>query len=213
MLLLAVFGMALLLLALAAIPLHALAGISDELVARRSQLDTRRLRAKTTASSWTDGRVQNGVTYQYDLVPVDAAGNPGTEASRKARPTGFRTPKNGTTLSTPIAISWVDVPKSDYSNIQVWRVRNSQLTRKILSVWPKETDFTLLSHWRYQGQEHRHRHGRTYRIYGWPGFGSVSGANYGKSYGWVSSRFAEMTRSVRPDSSDDIAARRGSTAP
>jgi hypothetical protein len=38
MLLLAVFSMALLLLALAAIPLHALAGISDELVARRSQV-------------------------------------------------------------------------------------------------------------------------------------------------------------------------------
>jgi Bacterial Ig-like domain len=144
-----------------------------------------RLRVKTTSSSWTDKRVQNGVTYQYDLVPLDRAGNRGPELTRKARPSGFRTPKNGATLSAPIGISWIHVSNSDYSNIQVWRVQSSLTPQKILSVWPKDNDYTLRSRWRYLGQEHRLRHGWTYRIYGWPGFGSIANAKYGKSYGWV----------------------------
>jgi hypothetical protein len=147
-----------------------------------SAVDTRSLRVTTTASSWTDRRVQNGVTYQYDLVPIDAAKNLGSELNRKARPTGFRTPRNGATLTAPIGISWVDVPRSDYSNIQVW---NAGLSRKMLSVWPRDNGYTLRSRWRYQGRDYRLRRGSTYRIYGWPGFGSVTNANYGKSYGWV----------------------------
>jgi hypothetical protein len=151
-----------------------------------ASVETRHLRVKTTASSWTDRRVQNGVRYQYDLVPIDRAGNRAPEElSKNARPTGFRTPKNGATLAAPIGISWVDVPKSDYSNIQVWRLRNSQLAQKMLSVWPRDNDYTLQARWRYQGDVYRLRSGRTYRVYGWPGFGSRAAADYGKSYGWV----------------------------
>jgi hypothetical protein len=162
-------------------------GPGDELIIRRhvEGISTSTRRYRGTGTSFKDRRVTNGVPYVYELIAVDSLGNRSPGLTRRARPTGFRTPKNGATLSAPIGISWVDVPKADYSNIQVWRFRNSQLTQKLLSVWPKDNDFTLRSHWRYQGQEHRLRHGLTYRIYGWPGFGSISGANYGKSYGWV----------------------------
>jgi hypothetical protein len=149
---------------------------------RRVGDGARRLKVMTTASSWTDRKVQNGVTYRYELVPTDKLGNQGSELSKNARPTGFRTPRNGATLTAPIGISWVDVPRSDYSNIQVW---NAGLTRKMLSVWPRDNGYTLRSRWRYQGRDYRLRRGSTYRIYGWPGFGSVANANYGKSYGWV----------------------------
>jgi hypothetical protein len=147
---------------------------------------TRRLKVKTTASSWKDKNVKNGVTYQYDLVPIDRAGNRALTLSKKARPTGFTRPRNGAVLSAPITISWVDVANSTYSNIQVW---NAGLTRKMLSVWPKGSSYTLRSRWTYRGHEYRLRHGRTYRIYGWPGFGAVSNGNYGESYGWVQFTF------------------------
>jgi hypothetical protein len=147
---------------------------------------TRRLKVKTTASSWKDKNVKNGVTYQYDLVPIDRAGNRALALSKNARPTGFTRPRNGAVLSAPITISWVDVANSTYSNIQVW---NAGLTRKMLSVWPKGTSYTLRTHWTYKGNEYRLRHGRTYRIYGWPGFGAISNGNYGESYGWVEFTF------------------------
>jgi hypothetical protein len=151
-------------------------------VYRRVGDGARRLKVMTTASSWTDRNVQNGVTYRYELVPTDKLGNQGSGLAKNARPTGFRAPRNGLTLSAPIGISWVDVPRSDYSNIQVW---NAGLTRKMLSVWPRDNGYTLRSSWRYQGRDYRLRRGSTYRIYGWPGFGSIANANYGKSYGWV----------------------------
>jgi hypothetical protein len=147
---------------------------------------TRRLKIKTAASSWKDKNVENGVTYQYDLVPIDRAGNRAPALSKNARPSGFRTPRNGAVLTAPIGISWIDVPNSTYSNIQVW---NGGLTRKMLSVWPKGSSYTLRSRWTYRGNEYRLRHGHTYRIYGWPGFGAVSNGNYGESYGWVQFTF------------------------
>jgi hypothetical protein len=54
-----------------------------------------------------------------------------------------------------------------------------------LSVWPTGSRFALGSRWTYRGHVYALRHGRKYRIYGWPGFGPKSEARYGKPYGWV----------------------------
>jgi hypothetical protein len=157
---------------------------TDQLVIRRRIAggSTSILRYRGTGTSYADTGVKNGVTYVYDLVPVDAAGNKSAALRKRARPTGFLSPRNGAVLSRPPVASWVDLPNSTYSNIQVW---NASVTIKMLSVWPTGSRFALGSRWTYRGHVYALRHGRKYRIYGWPGFGAKSEARYGKPYGWV----------------------------
>jgi hypothetical protein len=157
---------------------------TDQLVIRRRIAGgtTSIFRYRGTGTSYTDTNVKNGVTYAYDLVPVDAAGNRPATLRKQARPTGFLSPRNGAVVSGPPVASWVDLPTSTYSNIQVW---NASVTIKMLSVWPTGTRFALRSRWTYKGHVYSLRHGRKYRIYGWPGFGQKSEARYGKPYGWV----------------------------
>jgi hypothetical protein len=157
----------------------------DALVIRRrvagSADSVRRYRG--TGTSFKDGRVKNGVSYVYELFAVDRAGNRSSTLSRRARPSGFRAPRNGSAVSNPPEIRWVDVANSTYSNIQVW---NARVTVKMLSVWPKGTRYALRSRWTFAGHVYRLRPGHKYKIYGWPGFGPKSASRYGKSYGWVS---------------------------
>jgi hypothetical protein len=157
----------------------------DALVIRRrvaGSADSIR-RYRGTGTSFKDARVKNGVSYVYELFAVDRAGNRSSTLSRRARPSGFRAPRNGSMVSTPPEIKWVDVANSTYSNIQVW---NARVTVKMLSVWPNGTRYALRSRWTFAGHVYRLRHGRKYRVYGWPGFGPKSASRYGKSYGWVS---------------------------
>jgi hypothetical protein len=157
----------------------------DALVIRRrlagSADSVRRYRG--TGTSFKDVRVKNGVSYVYELFAVDRAGNRSSTLSRTARPSGFRAPRNGSAVSSPPEIRWVDVANSTYSNIQVW---NAKVTVKMLSVWPRGTRYALRSRWTFAGHVYRLRHGRKYRVYGWPGFGAKSASRYGRSYGSVS---------------------------
>ena len=157
---------------------------TDQVVIRRriAGHSTSIFRYRGRGTSYADSSVKNGVTYVYDLVPVDAAGNKPAALRKRARPTGFFSPRNGAVLSRPPVASWVDLPNSTYSNIQVW---NAAVTIKMLSIWPTGPRFALGSRWTYRGRVYALRHGRKYRIYGWPGFGAKSEARYGKPYGWV----------------------------
>ena len=161
---------------------------TDQLVIRRRVAggSTSVFRYRGTGTSYADTSVKNGVTYVYDLVPVDAAGNKSAALRKRARPTGFLSPRNGAVLARPPVASWVDLANSTYSNIQVW---NASVTIKMLSVWPTGTRFALSSRWTYRGHVYALRHGRKYRIYGWPGFGPKSEARYGKPFGWVGFTF------------------------
>jgi hypothetical protein len=131
-----------------------------------------------------DGRVRNGDTYIYTLTPRDAAGNDGDSLTKRARPTGFLAPRHSANLFDPPLVRWVDVPKSTYANIQLYRVTSSGL-KKIWSVWPTADKLQLKSRWTYKGRVYRLRADRHYRVYGWPGFGAKSDRNYGEWFGWV----------------------------
>jgi large repetitive protein len=131
-----------------------------------------------------DGSVRNGNTYVYTLRPRDAVGNEGTAAIKRARPTGFLGPRHRAHVTTPPLVRWVDVPKSTYANIQLYLV-TSDGVKKIWSVWPVLDTLQLKSSWTYKGHRYRLRAGRTYRVYGWPGFGAKSEANYREWFGWI----------------------------
>lgn len=131
-----------------------------------------------------DGRVRNGYTYIYTLIPRDAAGNDGASLSERARPTGFLAPPHGTHALYPPLVQWVDVPNSTYANIQLYLVRAVGL-KKIWSVWRLADELQLRLRWVYKGNVYRLRAGRSYRVYGWPGFGAKSEARYGEWFGWV----------------------------
>jgi large repetitive protein len=131
-----------------------------------------------------DGRVRNGDTYTYTLLPRDAVGNEGVSLSKRARPTGFLAPRHGTHALDPPLVRWVDVPKSTYANIQLYLVTSVGM-KKIWSVWPITEKLQLKSRWVYQGSVYRLRADRRYRVYGWPGFGAKSERRYGEWFGWV----------------------------
>jgi hypothetical protein len=84
----------------------------------------------------------------------------------------------------PPLVRWVDLPKSTYANIQLYRVTSSGL-KKIWSVWPTADKFQLKSRWVFKGRVYRLRADQRYRVYGWPGFGAKSDHNYGEWFGWV----------------------------
>jgi hypothetical protein len=137
-----------------------------------------------TETPFKDDRVRNGYEYTYTFIPRDAAGNSGAPVSELARPTGFLAPPHGTHALDPPLVRWVDVPKSTYTNIQLYLVRADGL-KKIWSVWPFADRLQLKSRWIYRGNVYRLRAGRHYRVYGWPGFGARSEADYGEWFGWV----------------------------
>jgi hypothetical protein len=131
-----------------------------------------------------DGRVRNGFTYVYTLIPRDAVGNEGAAVTSRARPTGFLGLQHDAHVTTPPLVRWVDVPKSTYANIQLYLVTSTGV-KKIWSVWPAGDKLQLKSRWVYRGHVYRLRAGRTYRVFGWPGFGAKSEARYGESFGWI----------------------------
>ena len=68
-----------------------------------------------------------------------------------------------------------------YYNVQLFRGG-----RKILSAWPKSTQYRLKARWKYQGERRRLSPGR-YRWMVWPGYGKRSKGDFGKRI--VSSTF------------------------
>ncbi len=129
------------------------------------------------ATSFKDGRVRNGVRYQYTLTATDAAGIASTQ-SITARP-GVRllAPVNGAVLTAPPLLLWTANRRATYYNVQLWRGH-----REVLSLWPARAGLQLPYKWSFRGHHYRLRPG-TYRWYVWPGYGRRSAARYGPMIG------------------------------
>jgi hypothetical protein len=130
--------------------------------------------------SFTDRGLKNGQRYRYLVSLIDQAGNraPGTAS---AVPTSGKLllPAKGERIravQVPLLV-WKRVKKADYYNVQVFRGGT-----KILSSWPRRTQFQMQRRWRFGGKRYRLVAGK-YCWYVWPGFGKRSERDYGKRLG------------------------------
>jgi hypothetical protein len=129
---------------------------------------------------FTDRGLKNGQRYRYIVTLIDQAGNwaPGTSS---AVPTSGKLllPAKGERIQIvrlPLLV-WKPVRKASYYNVQVFRGG-----RKILSTWPRQTQFQLKESWRFGGKRRRLTPGK-YCWYVWPGYGKRSKRDYGKRLG------------------------------
>jgi hypothetical protein len=141
--------------------------------------------------AFTDRGLKNGQRYRYRVSLVDQAGNraPGTAS---AVPTSGKLllPAKGERIRlvrVPLLV-WKRVRKADYYNVQVFRGRT-----KVLSAWPRRTQFQLRRRWRFGGEQHRLAPGR-YCWYVWPGYGKRSKRDYGKRLGSSCFRILRSSR-------------------
>lgn len=88
----------------------------------------------------------------------------------------LRSPKARAVVSKPPLLDWGAAPGASRYNIQVWRDN-----RKILSRWPRGTEFQLRSRWRYKGRRYRLVPAQYY-WYVWPayswGYGSFKNRSF-----------------------------------
>jgi len=137
-----------------------------------------------TGSELTDASLENGVSYTYRAVAVDAAGNSAT--SSVAATPGRRLLPATVAARGPerTVLRWTPVSGARYYNVQVYRGR-----RKILSAWPGKATFRLPPTWRYGGRKRSLTAG-TYRWYVWPGFGPPAARRFGRVIGPATFRIA-----------------------
>jgi hypothetical protein len=140
--------------------------------------------------SFVDARVVAGVRYRYTVAASDDAGNEAVKGARvravggspaaskrtAARP-ALTGPLNGARLAVPPLLSWTEVPKATYYNVQLFRDG-----KKILTAWPAGESLRLARVWKFDGKRQRLSPGR-YRWYVWPGYGPRSQSRYGKLLG------------------------------
>jgi hypothetical protein len=131
------------------------------------------------AKKVVDRGLENGTTYQYAVVAVDAAGNRAGGAIATATPNAalLLAPKNGARLSRAPVLGWAATPDATYYNVQLWRGET-----KILSAWPIKTRLALRRRWHYDGRRFSLTPG-VYRWYVWPGLGDRADLNYGPLLG------------------------------
>jgi hypothetical protein len=112
------------------------------------------------ATTFVDRHVRNGVSYRYELVSVDAAGNRSTGTAVFATPMRelLTSPPDGAKLLAPPRLAWVPTPAARYYNVQLFRGTTKIGRRQRLIPGP-------------------------YRWYVWPGFGSRSARRYGRLLG------------------------------
>ena len=149
------------------------------------------------ARTFTDRRLESGVTYRYTVTAYDEAGNaavkgllakpnvsptkPAATKPAQTKPTqkkpSLTKPAVGARLTAPPLLAWSAVPEATYYNVQVYRDG-----RKILTAWPLSPSFHLQPSWTNGGRTIRLTPGR-YTWYVWPGFGPRSANRYGKLLG------------------------------
>lgn len=132
-----------------------------------------------TGSTFTDTGLVNGLAYRYVVVSVDRAGNRSAGASVTLTPHArtLTAPAAGAIVKTPLTLRWVQAPRADYYNVQLFRGR-----AKILSIWPGRNSLALAKSWRYLGRRFVLTPG-TYYWYVWPGYGAHRAQKYGPVLG------------------------------
>jgi hypothetical protein len=124
---------------------------------------------------FTDRNVKNKIQYRYLVVAYDQAGNGAAGASVAAFPQRvlLTAPADAARVRTPPLLKWQRWPKAQFYNVQLFRG-----TTKVLSAWPKKTQFQLSRRWTYGGARRTLSPG-TYRWYVWPAFGPRKKPEYG----------------------------------
>lgn len=136
-----------------------------------------RLLDRVTASSFTNTPVTNHVLYRYRIASLDHAGNVSAVRVVTAWPSPISRPAYRSVVHRPPLVDWRPVTRASYFNMQVWRDG-----RKILSVWPRFSQYRLSSSWTYKGKRHMLAGGQV-SVYVWAGFGPKAAARYGPLYG------------------------------
>ena len=136
-----------------------------------------RLLDRVTASSFTNTPVTNHVLYRYRIASLDHAGNVSAVREVTAWPSPISRPGYRSVVHRPPLVDWKPVRRAAYFNMQVWRDG-----RKILSIWPRLSQYRLSSSWTFKGKRHMLAGGQV-SVYVWAGFGPRAAARYGPLYG------------------------------
>ncbi len=133
--------------------------------------------------SFIDPRLQYGKTYRYVIVSYDKFGNgsPGLVVLATPHRQRLLAPKTGAKLHAPVAFHWMPIYGATYYNLQLFL--NG---KKVLSVWPHSTSFTLARHWKWGGKIRHLVAGEHYTWFIWPGIGPRKQDKYGKLEGFSS---------------------------
>jgi hypothetical protein len=128
-----------------------------------------------TRESFRDHGLKNAVRYRYVVVAYDAAGNrtAGVAVSASPHRLLLTSPANGARVIAPPLLTWRPWPKAAFYNVQLFRGQ-----KKVLSAWPKKTQFRLSRTWTFRGLRQKLTKG-TYTWYVWPAFGSRRKPEYG----------------------------------
>jgi hypothetical protein len=105
----------------------------------------------------------------------DRAGNEALSAFHFKYSEPLLAPRSGTRSSTPPLLDWIDVRRARFYNVQIWRKG-----QKILSRWPRGSQFQLRRSWQYAGQRRTLAPGR-YTAYVWPRIGGRYGRLLGRT--------------------------------
>ncbi len=143
--------------------------------------------AKTT---FRDKGLAEGEQYRYLFVSYDEAGNRsvGVAIVVLGKAQLLLSPLNGATVARPPKLTWKKVPNTSVHNLQLYFVGSSTTAarsttartfKKVLSVFPKGTNYQLRSSWTYAGHRYRLTRG-CYTWYVWP---YLSTGKYGKLLG------------------------------
>ncbi len=89
----------------------------------------------------------------------------------------LKSPKDGAKLRKAPKLTWVVDAQAQYYNAQL--LLNG---KKILSVWPVRSAYTLKKNWKFEGRKYTLKPG-VYTWFVWPGYGPRSDVNYGDLMG------------------------------
>jgi len=106
---------------------------------------------------------------------LDRAGNTRRRTFRFKYSEPLLTPREGARVSAPLLLNWVNVPGARFYNVQVWRDG-----RKVLTRWPRASEFQLHRTWTFAGRGYRLEPG-LYTWYVWPRFARRYGQMIGKN--------------------------------
>lgn len=128
-------------------------------------------------TSFVDTRVANLVSYTYRLSTSDPAGNVASQAAGAVADRRILTPVSGARVAAPPVVRWSEVRNASYYNVQLYRGKT-----KVLTAWPKTTNFRVKKTWKFQRRNVGLTPG-TYRLFVWPGFGPFAKQRYGRIVG------------------------------
>jgi hypothetical protein len=130
--------------------------------------------------TFRDSGLRFGVHYKYEVAAYDEADNAATKTVALVPRLGLLAPADKQRVPAPPLLTWTAVRATPQYNVQLYRVVRGK-RQKILSAFPKETEFKLRKAWKFQGQNYVLEPGR-YVWYAWPRVRG-SGDRYGKLLG------------------------------